>query len=117
MDKVKPYQTSSKSNAQDSYLQRMDSILDKLIRVEVFMFPVRKGLAKAQTATCISTTEVMSTRNDVLVTEIIEPGDKRNISEIFHKSKKAEIEGLIERRTWTVVDMKSLPPNSNVIDG
>ncbi len=58
------------------------------------------------------------TPNDFLVTEIIiEPGDKRNSSELFHKAKRAEILGILERRTWTVVDVKSLTPNSNVISG
>ncbi len=49
---------------------------------------------------------MISTPNDVLVTEIIEPDDKRNSSELFHKAEKADMQGLIERRTWTVVDVK-----------
>ena len=106
VDKVKPYQTSPTSNEQRSSLRRMDSVLDKLINSEVLLVSICKGLAKVQTATGIYTSEMISTPNDVLVTEIIEPDDNRNNSELFHKAEKAEMQGLIERRTWTVVDVK-----------
>ncbi len=80
VDEVEPSQTSPKSNKQSSSLRRIDSVLDKLISGEVFLISIRKGLAKVQTATSIYTSEMISTLNNILVNEILEPEGKRNSS-------------------------------------
>ncbi len=47
VDKVKPYQTSPRSNEKSSSLRGMDSVPDKLISGDLFLVSFRIGLAEA----------------------------------------------------------------------
>lgn len=50
---------------------------------------------------------------EMLLTEVIEPQDER--TSLFGPAKEKEISGLIERKTWKVVDKSSLPREPNIL--
>ena len=53
----------------------------------------------------------------VLITEVLHPRDPRNHTSEALKSKRKEIESLVQRGTWKVVIKEEVPSDANVISG
>jgi hypothetical protein len=54
-------------------------------------------------------------QHDILITEIIKPGDPRAAK--FDNAKRKEVQGLIDRGTWKVVTKDSVSKDANVLGG
>ena len=53
----------------------------------------------------------------VHLTKILTPNDPECDSETIRPAKFAEVEGLVSKSTWTVVDRKDLPKDANILGG
>ena len=62
---------------------------------------------------------IRGTRNDAntYLTTTVRSGNPISNSEIFEKAKQAEINGLKDRGTWTVLKRSELQPDSNILGG
>lgn len=54
---------------------------------------------------------------EVLVTEVLKPGDARVLSDRIQVARRAEAEGLLRRKVWVPVKRKDLPRGANVLGG
>ena len=54
---------------------------------------------------------------EMYMTEILHPSDPRASSPMMTVAKKAEIQSLLERRTFNVIPKEDLPPDGNIIPG
>ena len=115
VDKVKVLRKTTSSNTGPTFSNSMDSVIDQAISGELFFVKLRHGLAKVEKQCNSLLPNGTIPPNEILVTEILKPGDERNNSEAFHHAKKAEIAGLVERNTWTIVDGNSIPRHANII--
>ena len=55
--------------------------------------------------------------NDVYLTETLHPTDPRAMSPRFMEAKKREINGLMNKNTWKVIDQDIIPKNANILSG
>ena len=118
VDKVKLYKSKPASNSTTpSPSEKLDSLLDRIIGGEIFFVRLRAVISKVSEHNTLENHHNNCNPNDTFITKILEPGDKLNHSSIFQNAKRAEIQGINERNTWTVVDRNSIPRNSNIIGG
>ena len=77
-----------------------------------FMMELGEALEKFGTASA-----ELETPCDVLLTEIITPGDPRSYSPEMTAAKKAEIKSLLDRGTFKVILQEELPPDGHILPG
>jgi hypothetical protein len=54
---------------------------------------------------------------EVFLTETLHPADPGGMNEKFMAAKKREIEGLISKYTWKVVDRSKVKTDANILNG
>eukprot|EP00171_Calliarthron_tuberculosum_P005790 IDg5790t1 len=125
VDKVRPYvasadvQTAEPDRPHPEVLnskerRSMDSVFDRLITGEKFMCSVKDRMSKLRAST-EGNTEVPETPAPIFITERVSATDPRATSALFTAAKRTEVDGLVSRHVWTVVNRNSLPVGANII--
>ena len=91
--------------------------MNRMTFVESFLVAPRKEISKIEYQKPVQKDTTTITADHFVVTEVINPKDKRNDSKIFHNAKNDKIRGLITRNTWSAVNVQWLPTGADIIGG
>ena len=123
VDKVKPYlhspvtqETETSDNVAALPLRTESSdygaMIDQIIAGDAFFSKLFKSIKRSKKECDFSESlDPIQTH----LTEVLKPGDQREFSEAFAKTKQFEVNGLIERGTFETVNSNGLGKDANVL--
>lgn len=117
IDKVKAYREEAVDGGlSEQDKNEIDSALDRAITGEVFLSHIHTRFLQIRDKHDGAPVESKDI-TDVFLSEKLAQDDPRLNSDEFLKAKRQEIDGLISRDTWDVVNAHDIPSDSNIIGG